>query len=363
MKTKFILLLTICFLIISANAQKEAVKIPAEIEPFVENGTIPIALESADLNGDSLPDYILVIERPDFTAAKYGFDVQQRPLLILIRGKDNKLSEAKRNEQIVFCADCGGMMGDPFMGVTVGKNTFTVNHYGGSAWRWELSYKFNYSKVDKTWQLVRFERSDFHATDSKTLKTQVKFPKDFGKVDIAEFVPVLFDEDSDKEQTLTEDEIKDLLPEGFRTIHKVVSGDFGDWNSGGQNKPEFDSRKKFVLLYANETPANTYKIKVVIPAGFEAFDTHDLPSPEYTCSIMEPLAGFFENVDKDSEKELLILEQCMTGVGPTGAKYFYRTRVYDWNGKDFVHLDKISEKIGNLDTAAKVRKRLIGLKK
>ncbi|MEZ5345530.1 MAG: hypothetical protein R2681_08250 [Pyrinomonadaceae bacterium] len=53
----------------------------------------------------------------------------------------------------------------------------------------------------------------------------------------------------------------------------------------------------------------------------------------------------------------------MTGVGAKGAEYFYRTRVYDWNGENFVHLDGLSEKIGDADTAAKVRKMLGNMKK
>ena len=208
MKKIFILLLTICFAMITGNAQRETVKIPAEVKPFVDSEAIPIALESADLNGDGLQDYILVIERQNVTEKdEHDFPKNQRPLLILLRGKDGKLSEATQNEQIVYCSDCGGVMGDPFMGVTVGKNTFTVNHYGGSAWRWELSYKFNYSKVDKTWQLVRFERSDFHAADSKTLKKLVKLPKDFGKVDFADFDPAKFEETAEDENTGSFEEI------------------------------------------------------------------------------------------------------------------------------------------------------------
>lgn len=197
MKTENILLLILCFSVTSANAQTEAVKIPAAVKPFVEQHTKPITLESADLNGDGLKDYILVLERENPTEKdEYDYPKNQRPLLILVRGTDNKLTEAKRNETIVMCSQCGGMMGDPFAGVTVGKNTFTVNHYGGSAWRWTADYRFNYSRVDKAWQLVRIEKTNFHAADqNKTLKRIIMTPpKDFGKVDIADFDPSTYDE-------------------------------------------------------------------------------------------------------------------------------------------------------------------------
>lgn len=196
MKAKISFLLILGLSVISANAQTEAVKIPVEVQPFVEDGTRPIALESADLNGDSLKDYILVLEREKPTVKdEYDFPKNQRPLLILVRGVGNKLAEAKRNEVIVMCSECGGMMGDPFAGVTVGRNTFTVNHYGGSAWRWTADYKFNYSRIDKTWQLVRIEKTSFHATEpQKTLKRKIMTPgKHFGKVDLADFDPSAYD--------------------------------------------------------------------------------------------------------------------------------------------------------------------------
>ena len=196
MKTKVGLLLTFCFSVITAHAQTEAVAVPAEVKPFVEQGTKPIALESADLNGDGLKDYILVLERENPPSKdEYGFPKNQRPLLILVRDANNKLSAAKRNELIVMCSECGGMMGDPFVGVTVARNTFTVNHYGGSAWRWSVDFRFNYSRIDKTWQLVRIGEESFNANEpNKTFKRKIRTPpKDFGKVDIADFDPAAFE--------------------------------------------------------------------------------------------------------------------------------------------------------------------------
>ena len=81
-------------------------------------------------------------------------------------------------------------MGDPFQGVEVEPKTFTVTHYGGSAWRWSVDYKFAYSRKDDTWQLVKVEESSFHASapDKGENKTHTP-PKDFGKIDFADFDP------------------------------------------------------------------------------------------------------------------------------------------------------------------------------
>lgn len=81
-------------------------------------------------------------------------------------------------------------MGDPFQGVAAEPKTFTVSHYGGSAWRWSVDYTFNYSKRDNTWLLVRVEESSFHAFEPDKIKTDVYIsPKHYGKIDIADFDP------------------------------------------------------------------------------------------------------------------------------------------------------------------------------
>ena len=113
-------------------------KLPHKVRPFVTKGTKPLTLVSADLNGDGLKDYILVLERQKSKPSDPDIDDRQRPLLILICQPDGSLKEIKRNERIVYCSTCGGMMGDPLVEVRAGEKTFTVSHYGGSAWRWSV---------------------------------------------------------------------------------------------------------------------------------------------------------------------------------------------------------------------------------
>lgn len=162
----------------------EPVDLPVEIEPFVLEDYFAIAYVSGDLNGDKRPDGILVLQFD-------GEDKEaERPLLILIRAADGSLSVAKRNDKAVFCEGCGGMMGDPFVHITIGANKFSVVHYGGSAWRWSDEATFAYSRRDNTWQLTLVEITSFHASDpdnaEKTTRTP---PRDFGKIDIADYDP------------------------------------------------------------------------------------------------------------------------------------------------------------------------------
>ena len=190
MRTTLLALLLLCAVPLAAAAQSEELQVPAEVRPFVEAGTKAIAVEAADLNGDGRGDFVLVLERENPAKDEDDFPVNQRPLLLLVRDEGGRLAAAKRNERLVMCSKCGGVFGDPFEAVEVGRNTFTVHLYGGSNWRWKYSYKFNYSRLDKTWQLVRAEEISYHTSDPDKMKTRVFTPpKDYGKVDLADFDP------------------------------------------------------------------------------------------------------------------------------------------------------------------------------
>jgi hypothetical protein len=190
MRAVALCLILSCVAATAAARQDDELKVPAEVVPFVEAGTKAIAVEAADLNGDGRGDFVLVLERENPAKDADDFPVNQRPLLLLVRGEDGKLSAAKRNERLVMCSRCGGVFGDPFEGVTAGRNTFTVDFYGGSNWRWKYTYKFNYSRVDKTWQLVRAEEISYHTSDPDKMKTRVYTPpRDYGKIDLADFDP------------------------------------------------------------------------------------------------------------------------------------------------------------------------------
>ena len=172
------------------TAQDTDLKVPADVLPFVEAGTKAIAVEKSDLNGDGREDFILVLEKEKPARDADDFPVGQRPLLILLRGADGKLTVSKRNDRVVMCSQCGGVFGDPFEGVIAGRNTFSVEHYGGSAERWKFSYQFNYSRVDKTWQLVRVQEIHYHTSNPNGGTDKIyRPPKNFGKIDIANFDP------------------------------------------------------------------------------------------------------------------------------------------------------------------------------
>jgi hypothetical protein len=178
-------------LAVDADEVESAQQLPAELRAFVAPGTQPIWFSKADLDKDGNDDYLLVLQKERKPGADdYEMEEAQRPLLVLLNGEDGKLREAARNERVVLCSNCGGVMGDPFVGIEAGAGSFTVMHYGGSSWRWSTNVKFAYSRKDRAWQLVRVEESSFHASDPDKEKVEVATPpRDFGKIDFKDFDP------------------------------------------------------------------------------------------------------------------------------------------------------------------------------
>lgn len=164
---------------------QETADVPEEVKPFISKDMSALACKSADLNGDGTKDYVLVVETAASAADRNSED--ERTLMIITRDAKDKLKLAKSNDSVVFCRGCGGVFGDPFDSVEVKRNTFTVVNYGGSAWRWSETYTFNYSRIDKTWQLVKAVSESFNSLAPQNLMRKVRTPKNFGKIDIADF--------------------------------------------------------------------------------------------------------------------------------------------------------------------------------
>ncbi len=155
---------------------------PAELAALLPAGGTLLEHARADLNGDGRDDYVYIVEA--------GGEDGQRVLHIAIREVGGKLHRVKSNAKLVRCARCGGVMGDPFNELSAQKNGFSVSHYGGSGWRWATTVDFRYSSRDKSWQLVRAEKSSFHVAQPDDVQSDVhRPPKDFGKIDIADFDP------------------------------------------------------------------------------------------------------------------------------------------------------------------------------
>jgi len=162
--------------------------LPPSLSQFVLEGYTAIDTTSGDLNLDQYSDIIMVLKKNgEDTSSNVIEHPEKRPMLILIGQADNTYKLVARNDNAVYCIDCGGMMGDPFMEVVIKKGYFSVEHYGGSGWRWTRTVTFKYSSADNYWYLYKDGGDSFHAAEPEKVITKVKTTKDFGKVPFDRF--------------------------------------------------------------------------------------------------------------------------------------------------------------------------------
>ncbi|GAB2767814.1 hypothetical protein GCM10027175_00780 [Hymenobacter latericoloratus] len=138
-------------------------------------------METGDLNRDAYPDKLLVLDSVQTDSTAFGSEAR-RPLLVLTSNVQGQYTLAARNDNAAMCSGCGGMMGDPYQGLTIKNGYFSVEHYGGSAWRWTHIVTFKYNPADHHWYLHREGGDSFHAADPEKVETHVKTTRDFGRV-------------------------------------------------------------------------------------------------------------------------------------------------------------------------------------
>ncbi len=162
--------------------------LPAAIRRALPAGYTVLAARQGDLNRDALPDWAVVLHRPDEQRTSDVVEhPTKRPLLLFVGGAGGAYTLAARTDNAVYCVDCGGMMGDPFQNVAIKNGYFTVEHYGGSAQRWTRFVTFRYDPASRTWLLHRDSHEHFHALEPARGTTTATTSKDFGRVPLAKF--------------------------------------------------------------------------------------------------------------------------------------------------------------------------------
>ena len=166
--SKLLILFSICHFAVSAAAQPKI--LPEEALPFVPAGYETLDYETGDLNNDQKTDAILLLkQKAEDTLQEDAL----RPMLILLRQSNGKLSMKQRHDSAILCRQCGGIFGDPYEATEIKNGSFTIRFYGGSAWRWASSYTFRYFAAAANWKLHEEEQVSYHNTDIE--KTWKKF--------------------------------------------------------------------------------------------------------------------------------------------------------------------------------------------
>jgi hypothetical protein len=158
------------------------------LSEFIPSGYSLLDSASGNLNLDSLDDMILVLKKNgEDSTSDVSEHPEKRPLLILTANNDGSYELAARNDNTVYCVDCGGVMGDPYMDVVIRNGFFSIEHYGGSSWRWTRIITYKYSPADKGWLLFKDGNESFHSSDPGKVERKILTSKDFGKVEFEDF--------------------------------------------------------------------------------------------------------------------------------------------------------------------------------
>ncbi|MDD3878157.1 MAG: hypothetical protein PHT69_16175 [Bacteroidales bacterium] len=170
------------------NLSGDVFSVPTELRQFIPEHHFVLDTAIGDLNLDNIPDVILVLKNDKETRLSDMDGLsEKRPLLILIRDSNNELHLAGRNDNTVYCLGCGGLWGDPYMDIAVKNGYFSVEHYGGSAWRWTRIITYKYSKEENAWFLHKDGSEEFYINEPEKVISNIKTSKDFGKVKFEDF--------------------------------------------------------------------------------------------------------------------------------------------------------------------------------
>jgi hypothetical protein len=147
-------------------------------------------------------------------------------------------------------------------------------------------------------------------------------------------------------QQLTEDESRRLVTPhlaGAKLAHPAFRGPFGP------------SSASIVAVTATaDAPPADFAGLVVLPDG----KVLKLPALHDHWSGWEVHAVLFEDVDGDGAKELIVIAEYVTGIGPEGAIPFFYNSVVRWDGSAFVRVPAVEKRLERATDAAGVRKVL-----
>ncbi|MBV4358185.1 hypothetical protein [Pinibacter aurantiacus] len=160
--------------------------LPSNARDFITEGYGLLGSARGDLNRDSLDDMVLVVYKKGEDSTDIDHPAK-RPLLLLIGQADSTYKLATKSDNAVYCKNCGGMMGDPFMGITIKNGYFSVELAGGSGDRWSRIVTFKYVADESKWFLHKDGTESYQVPDPEKITRKTRTTKDFGKVAFEDF--------------------------------------------------------------------------------------------------------------------------------------------------------------------------------
>lgn len=138
---------------------------------------------SGDINKDGSKDLVVILRN------KYenlNADTT-RPLLLLQGNIKRRFKLLARNDSVVLCMGCGGVHGDPYQGITIKNGYFSIEHFGGSGWRWTRIITFKFDSKTNQFLLHRDAGQSWHISDTNKTTENIFNKEDFGRLPFGQF--------------------------------------------------------------------------------------------------------------------------------------------------------------------------------
>jgi hypothetical protein len=173
---------------------KDNIILPGKLIKFIPKGYALLDSAVGDLNLDKIQDVILILKNKKENNAKADSEYK-RPLLILLGHVDKTYTLSKRNDNVVYTFQGGGIFGDPFSGVKIKNGYFSIDQgiQGGQHWQQLTTFRFDQSKGN--WFLYKDHLISYNLNESNDPNAEalvlgvdkLKTAKDFGIISIDKF--------------------------------------------------------------------------------------------------------------------------------------------------------------------------------
>lgn len=152
---------------------------------FLPTGHVVQDTLAADLNNDGHTDMLLLVAKEDEAQRlEAGEEEVPRQLFILVHDPHEGWMLGGHSYYAVLQANMSGAFGaDPYQGLSTNhQGSFSIEHYGGSSWRWSHTTTFTYSAPDHAWILASERNESYHTGNPEATTVSLKTAKDFGKI-------------------------------------------------------------------------------------------------------------------------------------------------------------------------------------
>ena len=112
------------------NKQSELINTPKSFKILSET--------EGDLDKDGISEKVVVYDTEKDT------DLGTERQIFIYKKKDNKWELWKKSVGAILPSQHGGMMGDPFEGISIERNCIVINHFGGSRQKWNYTHRFRF---------------------------------------------------------------------------------------------------------------------------------------------------------------------------------------------------------------------------